>query len=203
MEEQLTKRPLCSLCKEVELTNEEVAMYKDGRGSCWYCVADTFIQMNILDQIPPPQAYGRPGESIDAEIIRSKQKHFKPPIDATATMNGTAPALGHVAPVIPGQLLQPIKLTELERKEFALTFGSDPVPSAKPTEIVVHGATEDTYLKLSIPLPIDADCEKEVRRIMGNILDIWGKLFKYGPQFASTLIELQAQNGEMYLGSRK
>jgi hypothetical protein len=202
MEDQLTKRPICSLCKTEELTNEEVALYKDGRGSCWFCVADTYIQMNIRDQIPPPEKYGRPGESIDAQVERSKNKHFKQPIDAAAVANGTAPAPGHVAPSIPGQTVHSLKLTEQERKDFTLAYGTDPVPKVKPTEIIVHGATEDTYIKFSIPLPIDAENEKEIKRLMTGMLDIWGKLLKYGPQFASTLIELQAQNPEMYLGGR-
>jgi hypothetical protein len=200
---ELTKRPLCSLCKEKELTNEEIAMYKNGNGPCWFCTADTFLQMNMKDQVPPPERYGRPDESVDAQELRSKQKHFKQPIDQVAAAAGTAPAPGHAVPVFPGQQMQALKLTEQERKDFSLAFGTDPVPVARPSEVIVHGATEDTYMKFSIPLTIDAENQKEITRIMQGMLEIFGKLLKYGPQFASTLIELQAQNPEMYLGGRK
>lgn len=202
---QLTQRPVCPVCKTIELTNEEVAMYKDiSKRTCWYCVAETFAAMGMEDQIPDPAMYGRPGESKDVQIQRSKQKHFKAPIDPGAVAKGGAPAPGHVAPTISGQpIAGQLRLSDQERKDFIKQFGVDPAPKVKPTEIIVPGATEDTYLKFSIPLPVDAAEEKEIKRILSGMLEIFGKLLKYGPQFASTLIELQAINPEMFLGGKK
>jgi hypothetical protein len=202
---QLTNLPVCPICKDVELTNEEVALYKDvSKRACWYCVAQSLAAMGMESQIPDPAMYGRPGESKDAQIQRSKQKHFKEPIDPGAVSKGGVPAPGHVAPNIQGQpIAGTLRLTDQERKDFIKNFGIDPLPKVKPTEIVVSGATEDTYLKFSIPLPVDAAEEKEIKRILGGMLEIFGKLLKYGPQFASTLIELQAMNSEMFLGGKK
>ena len=202
---QLTQRPVCPVCKETELTNEEVAMYKDvTKRTCWYCVAETFAAMGMESQIPDPAMYGRPGESKDVQIQRSKQKHFKAPIDPTAVAKGGAPAPGHVAPTIQGHpIAGQLRLSDQERKDFIKLYGVDPAPKVKPTEIIVPGATEDTYIKFSIPLPVDAAEEKEIKRILTGMLEIFGKLLKYGPQFASTLIELQAINPEMFLGGKK
>lgn len=200
---ELTKLPICPICKERELTNEEVAAATNGRGTCWYCVADTFIDMQMEDQIPDPVRYGRRGESKEERIKYRKEMTLKPPIDANAAINGTPPAPGHVAPAIPGKTLSTqLRFNDQERKDFANKFGMDPVPNIKPSEVIVYGATEDTYLKFSIPLPIDVKEEQEIKRIMGGMLEIFGKLMKYGPQFASTLIELQAINPEMFLGRK-
>lgn len=202
---QLTQRPVCPVCKEVELTNEEIALYKDAsKRTCWYCAAQALAAMAMEDNIPDPALYGRPGESKDAQIQRAKQKHFRPPIDAKATKEGGAPAPGHVAPTISGQpLATQLRLSDQERNDFIKEFGIDPIPKMKPTEIIVQGATEDTYLKFSIPLPVDTNEEKELKRIMAGMLEIFGKLLKYGAQFASTLIELQNINPEMFIGGKK
>lgn len=204
MQDQLTKRPLCVLCKKIELTAEEVDdIYGGQRGACWYCVADTMLKMDQGSMIPDPVKYGRPGETIAAAIARyEKNKTDNPPIDAAATVNGTAPAPGHVAPALTGQPVNQLQFNDQERKDFAAKFGIDPIPKTKPTEIVVYGANEQTYFKFSIPLPIDQKEEQEVKRIMQGMLEIWGKLFKYGPQFASTLLELQNTTPEMLIGGR-
>ena len=203
-QDQLTMRPICPVCKEVEMTNEEIAKKATGKGSCWYCIADTFVQMDMETSIPNPTIYGRPGESIKAAILRSKEKHAKKPIDKEAVETGAPPAPGKVAPNLPGApAASQLRFSDQERKDFLNKFGIDPGVKTNPSEIVVPGATEDTYMKFSIPLTIDAAEEKEIKRIMTGMLDIFGKLLKYGPQFASTLIELQAINPEMFLGGKR
>lgn len=203
MEDQLTKNPLCPLCKDVQLTNEEVALYKDGRGGCWYCIAGTFIQMDMADSIPDPVTYGRSGESKQTAIARFVQKKKFGPIDAAAVETGNPPAPGHEAPILTGKPITRMLFNDQERKEFSLAFGVDPVPKVKPTEVIAYGASEDTYMKFSIPLSLDVKEEEEIKRIMKGMLDIFGKLLKFGPQFASTLLELQQINPEMFLGGRK
>jgi hypothetical protein len=202
--EQLTKRPLCVICKEVELTDEEVAMYKSGLGACWYCVAETFIKIENPEMVPSAEQYGRPGETKESAMARllAKEK-FKMPIDVEAVQQGTTPAPGHQAPALTGHPFTELKFNDVDRKNFSLSFGADPTPKIKPTEIIVHGATEDTFMKFSIPLQVDTKEQQEIRRIMAGMLDVFGKLLKFGPQFASTLIELQSINPEMFLGGKK
>ena len=204
--DQLTQRPLCPICKTNELTNEELTMRTLNRtkGACWFCVVNSLVQMQMEVNIPDPTKYGRPEASIEEQIAITRQKHARPPIDATAVETGSTPAPGHVAPILTGQSMgAQLRFTDQERKDFSLGHGFDPAPKVKPTEVIVHGATDDTYMKFSIPLPIDVKDEVEIKRIMQGMLEIFGKLLKYGPQFAGTLLELQAMGPEMFLGNRK
>lgn len=202
--EQLTKNPICHLCKENELTDEEVAMHKNGQATCWFCTAAIFIKLEKPEMIPNPAQYGRPDETKESAMARvlAKEK-FNAPIDVQAVQQGTPPAPGHQAPQLTGNPAPMLTFNDTDRKQFSLQFGVDPIAKVKPTEVIVYGATEDTYLKFSIPLQVDIKEQNEMKRILGGVLDIFGKLLKYGPQFASTLIELQAINPEMFLGGGK
>jgi hypothetical protein len=167
------------------------------------------VQVKLgTEYIPEPAEWGRPGETKEAGIERAKAKAFRPmsPAEAIKQMiQGTAADS-------PAQPAQPVKkvlqmpaqsaaLSEEDRKAFIVKHGIDPVPRVTTYEIVVHGATDDTYLKFGCPMPsIDLAEEREMKRIMGGMLDIFGKLLKYGPQFAGTLIELKNISPEMFLG---
>jgi len=206
MDPQLTVNPICPICKSVQLTNEEIAMSADGKGRCWYCIVESFSQMGMEQLIGAPEKYGRHGETIENAIARSKQKFLRPPIDQTV-IDAVAAAPGAQlqqpgkAKSLPATV--PLKFSDTERKAFATSFGIDPQPKVTPTEIVVHGAGDDTYMKFSFPHAIDAKEEQEIKRIMGVMLEIFGKLLKVGAQFASTLIDLQTMSGEMFIGGKK
>lgn len=206
MDPQLTVNPICPICKTVQLTNEEIAKSADGKGRCWYCICDTFSQIGMETLIGDPAAYGRPNETVESGIARSKQKFLRPAIDQ-ATIDAVAAAPGATL-AVPGKAKPlnstvPIKFTDAERKAFITSFGTDPQPKVVPTEIIVHGTGDDTYLKFSVPVAVDAKEEQEIKRILGSILDIFGKLLKVGPQFASTLIDLQSMSGEMFIGGKR
>lgn len=205
MEPQLTVNPICPICKSVQMTNEETAKAIDGKGRCWYCILESFVQMGMEQLIPDPAAYGRPNETKANGIARANQKFLRPAItqDVVDAVNAA-----------PGAQLQqpgkaknltftiPVKFTDAERKSFIAQFGVDPQPKVVPTEIIVHGAGDDTYMKFSFPHAIDVKEAEEIKRIMGSMLEIFGKLLKVGAQFASTLIDLQSMSGEMFIGGK-
>lgn len=165
--------------------------------------------------IPDPTEFGRPGETKEHGIQISKEKRFRP-IDTNAalaqmtqnlsqTPGGAAPAPGAAPgtkPVLQMSGVSNIPLSEAERKAFIVKFGADPAPKSTPYEIIVHGTHEDLYLKFSCPVQIDLSYERELKRIMGGVVDAFGKLVKYGPSFAATLIELENINGSMFLGGK-
>lgn len=215
---QLTLRPICPVCKKTQLTDQELARAKDTGTPqrCWYCLVDALVQLQSEESIPHPQEFGRPEETRENGISLAKEKTFRP-INVGAALKdmqnsiqdpvAPAPAVGQ-SPAIP--IIKPIlqtpptslPFTESERKEFAMKFGTDPVPKPAGHEIVVHGAHEDFYLMLHCPTPIDLSYERELKRIMGQLVDITGKLLKYGPNFAATLMELEAMSGAMFIGSK-
>jgi len=224
--DQLTKLPICPICKREQMTNEELAKNADpSQRRCWFCLAESLVSMNMEQAIPEPVEYGRPNITKEEGIIYTKQKFFRAAMpnvaDAIAEASATSPSPTGVAPFTNstspqvGQAISPtkplltlggaapIKFDETQRTEFAVKFGMDPVPKNQPYEIVVHGATEDMYIKLVSPVPIDLAEQREIQRILGGILEIFGKLLKYGPQFAGTLIELQSMSPEMFLGGRR
>lgn len=217
--DQLTKLPICPGCRKEELTNEELARASDpGARRCWFCVAKGLISMGMEGNVPDPAEFGRPYISKEEGINYTKGTLFRtsmPDVAAAIAQaaEGTPPPIGTAPgqsiPTPPPQkpLLQftgptPIKFDETQRTEFAARFGIDPVPKSQPHEIVVHGANEDTYMKFVCPIQVDLAEERELKRIMGGMLEIFGKLLKYGPNFAATLIELQAMTPEMFLGGR-
>lgn len=206
MDAQLSARPICPICKDVPLTDEEIALSVDGKGRCWYCIVESFHQLGMEALIQPPAKYGRPNETIDGALARAKQKFLRPTIDQTVIDAVNAAPGAHIQPPGKAKALPttaPIKFSDAERKAFVTSFGVDPQPKVVPTEIVVHGAGDDTYMKFSFPHPIDAKEEQEIKRIMSVMLEIFGKLLKVGAQFASTLIDLQTMSGEMFIGGKK
>ncbi len=45
--DQLTRRPICPVCKSIQLTDEELAKNADPtKRRCWFCLADQF-QMSL------------------------------------------------------------------------------------------------------------------------------------------------------------
>jgi hypothetical protein len=211
---QLTQHPICPICHEVELTDQELVKAKGtGINQCWYCLVDTMIKSGINEMfIPDPTEFGRAGETKEHGIQLAKEKMLRPinPTDALAQMQrnlaqpvtatpGAAPTM---KPVLQGSQAVNIPLSEQERKEFIMKFGIDPAPKNKPYEIVVQGTHEDLYLKFSCPVQIDLSYERELKRIMGGVVDSFGKLLKYGPAFAATLIELENLSGSMFLGGK-
>lgn len=215
---QLTLHPICPICHDVELTDQELGKGKDtGVLQCWYCLVDTMVKGGMGEMyIPDPASYGRSGETKDHGIQLAKEKWFRPintndalaqvtknlaqPIAGQPQAPGTAPGPGKPVLQMPGATNVP--LTDAERKAYILKFGVDPTPTNKPYEIVVHGTHEDLYLKFSCPVQIDLSYERELKRIMGGVVDSFGKLLKYGPQFAATLIELENLSGSMFLGGK-
>jgi hypothetical protein len=215
---QLTVLPICQVCRKTQLTNEELAIAKD-KGTqprCWYCLVDALVQIQSEQSIPDPTEYGRPGETKEHGIQLSKEKLFRPinVKDAISQMNqnlaspptpatAATPAAGQsIKPVLPMSGAGAIPFTDAERKEYILKFGADPTPRNTPYEIIVHGQHEDLYLKFSCPVQVDLSYERELKRIMGGVVDVFGKLMKYGPSFAATLIELQNTSSDMFLGSK-
>lgn len=220
--DQLTKLPICPVCKREQLTNEELSREQDAnKRRCWFCLVESLISMGMEAAIPEPAEYGRPHLTKEDGINYAKQKFFRAAMpdvaDAIAQAAATSPAPTGVGPVTqpvappsptaPQKPVlvggpSPIKFDDTQRKEFAEKFGMDPIPKNQPYEIIVHGANEDTYMKFVCPVQVDLAEQREIQRIMGGMLEIFGKLLKYGPQFAATLIELQNMSPEMFLGGR-
>jgi hypothetical protein len=205
MQDELTLRPLCSLCKTEQLTDEEIAMYanRGQRGACWFCVARTFVLMENPGSIPSPVGYGRPLATVEEAVAKAPIPGTQPKLDPIAMTTGTPPSPGTVAPVLTGNSVNMLSFNDTERKQFALQFGVDPLAKVKPTEVIAYGATEDTYLKFSIPLPITRDEDVEIQRLLKNALELLGKFIKYGPQFAASLQELQSMGPEQIIGGRR
>ena len=209
--DQLTKRPLCPVCKTNQLTDEELA--KAGtdinKKRCYFCLCESLVNMDMIEAVPEPAEYGRPNIKRDEAILLVKQKFFRatpgsiediPAASATTTTG--APTSIPQKPILTGGPA-PIKFDDNERKTFTAKFGMDPVPKSQPDEITVHGANEDTYIKFVCPVQIDLAEKREIQRLLAGMLEIFGKLLKYGPQFAATLIELQNMSSEMFLGGRR
>jgi len=218
--DQLTKLPICPVCKREQLTNEEVALTSDpNKRRCWFCLVESLISMGVEGAIPEPAEYGRGHISKEDGINYTKQKFFRaamPSVEeviAQISTNSPAPmgtSPGSLPPVTPptkpiltSTAPATIKFDETQRAEFATKFGVDPISKSQPHEIVVYGASEDTYMKFVCPIQVDLAESREIQRLMGGMLEIFGKLLKYGPQFAATLIELQGMTPEMFLGGRK
>jgi len=202
---QLTKLPVCPSCRRQQLTNEELVKVGDPKDRrCWFCVVEGLITMGFEGSIPEPAEYGRAPMTKEEGIEIVKQKFFRPTITeaiAEAT-NADSPASQKRAqdPLLQPTVSAPIRFDETERKEFAIQFGMDPVPKSQIYKITVHGANEETYLQYGCPVAAELGEEREMKRIMSQMLEIFGKLQKFGPQFAATLIDLQSTQTEMFLG---
>lgn len=204
---QLTQLPICPVCRRIQLTNEELAKASDPKNRrCWFCLAESLITMGLEAAIPDPSEHGRSPMTKEEGIEEVKQKFFRPSITEAiaeaANVESPVSKKRSQEPLLQPTLSIPVKFDETERKEFAVKFGMDPTPKSQLYEIVVHGATEETYMKYVCPIPADLGEEREMKRIMTGMLEIFGKLQKYGPQFAATLIEMQNTSPEMFLGGR-
>lgn len=213
--DQLTRRPICPICKTVQLTDEELGRDSDPmKRRCWYCLAESLIGIGEEAAIPEPAVYGRPmskQEGIEQARSRNQKLLRGSPTDIIAAITNAAPENAAVdmqtiagsKPVLTSGGNSPIQMSDTQRAEFVAKFGVDPLPKSNPYEIVVYGATEDTYLKFGCPIPIELAEQRELQRIMAGVLEIFGKFLKYGAQFAGALIELQSLASEMFLGGRR
>lgn len=213
--DQLTRRPICPVCKKVQLTDEEVARAADPtKRRCWYCLAESLISMGAESSIPDPMESGRKmtkeegieqAKARNAKILRASPSDIISAITEASNEQGaqevTIQDVAGSKPVLT-PTSQHVQLSDAERAQFITAFGMDPMPKDIPYEIVVYGATESTYLKFGFAVPIDLNEQRELQRIMGGVLEIFGKFLKYGAQFTAALLELQALASEMFLGRR-
>jgi len=194
---QLSTNPLCSLCKTIELTKEEMNRSTVGSpAACWFCIATTLIHCEDEGSIPEPYLHGRSELVKNDEIAKIKEKLKKPVLKASDFLADKNE-----------QILEneekPIMLSDNERKEFITKFGCDPYPKSNSTVITAYGATEETFLQFKIPVQIPSDEKQELHRIMQNMVNIFGSYSKYGGQFTKTLLELQKMDETMFLGGSR
>ena len=82
-----------------------------------------------------------------------------------------------------------------ERLEFNIKYGWDPIKPEPPTEFVVFGDNEDTYIKLSFGAPIQIKDERLRRKfetVLKTTFDALCQMATFGPMnTAATLDKLQ------------
>ena len=138
--DQLTKLPICPVCKKEQLTNEELSKASDpNQRRCWFCLVESLVSMGMERAIPEPAEFGRPHLTKEDGINYTKQKFFRAAMpnvaDAIAQAAETSPPPTGVGPVtqpiappaagVPQKPIltlggaAPIKFDEAQRTEFA------------------------------------------------------------------------------------
>jgi hypothetical protein len=173
------KNRLCPRCKR-ELTDEEMA---NKAQACWLCLAAYLKSIDETPNIPDPATYGRPNGWEELKAIEDTSA-----IKKLSAATADAPATK-----------ESVILTEDERKQMMINFGIDPESPEPVTVITVKGKNDDTYLQFSVRGNVAPDVRKEFERWMKVQLDVMGTILTFGPNYASTLLQMKMMSGMEFL----
>ena len=174
--------PVCITCKR-ELTDQETL---DKRKECWYCIAETYSRLKWDGNIPPPETWGRPGAKLTDVVQQSKLAAITTPSSS-----------GTVAP----NMSSDITWTEEERKSYMTKFGVDPAGNVPVTVITVKNSSngDDAYMQFSVRGVVAEEYKKEFERIMRNMLNTFGSVLAFGPNFGIILDNLRLSKSDQFL----
>jgi hypothetical protein len=170
---------LCPKCKR-ELTDEEEAKKVQ---MCWICLAVYLKEIGEEATTPDPGTYGR--------VAGYKELETQLKTQSLQTMTNSS------APTQP-QIDTPPISTE-ERTEIIRQFGVDPLAAAPVTTIVVKGRNDDTFLQFSTRGLISPEMRKEFERWMKVQLEVMGTVMTFGPNYASTILQMKMMSGMEFL----
>lgn len=181
MSDIAAKNPICKNCLKEELTDEEALMGRQTGYQCFYCIAYLSLQANGI--MPDPSRYGRAGVTKE-EVLAHNAQTFQPPQSAQETKTKSAPQLPE----------------GMQKALIDAGVVKQQLTGNNITTIIAHGSNEQTYIKFEVPGNIPEAYQQEFERLLKEMLNLFGNVLAFGPNFTSTLQQLKKINFDMFLG---